>query len=175
MRLLVLISNSMDDLQHSFNLVGQHSKIMSLNHHKNKIYDNHQESRCFYEFQDYIRQKSHRNMLLLLVPSPVRRLVIIKTIVIFDVATLNNSIELHLYHCLKLFLQEMRVLSLLQQQGQRSLNTWEYGFLLFDWLLDYEIKCCIEQARSAFLRFKKVLTYIEFYLDLRVRFLRCYV
>lgn len=51
------------------------------------------------------------------------------------------------------------------------LGTW----VCEDWSSDVEIKCRIEKARSAFMKFKNVLTNSDFDLDLRVRFTKCYV
>lgn len=50
--------------------------------------------------------------LLFYVPSPLRGLVIIMPILTFDTPALNSSIKLHLYYYLKLFSQEMCLLSL---------------------------------------------------------------
>lgn len=44
-----------------------------------------------------------------------------------------------------------------------------------DWTSDLEIKCRIEQAREAFFKLKRVFTCSDFDLDLRLRFLKCYV
>ena len=50
------------------------------------------------------------------------------------------------------------------------------GTSLFeDWASGREIKCRIEQARQAFLKFRKVLSCSEFDLQLRLRFVKCYV
>lgn len=44
-----------------------------------------------------------------------------------------------------------------------------------DWTSDREIKCRIEQARQAFLKFRRVLTCPDFDLNLRLRFVKCYI
>lgn len=48
-------------------------------------------------------------------------------------------------------------------------------WLCEDWTSDKEVKCRIEQARQAFLRLRRVLTCSDFDLNLRLRFLKCYV
>lgn len=48
-------------------------------------------------------------------------------------------------------------------------------WLTESWTPDLEIRSRIEQARQAFLRFRKVLTCTDFNLDLRLKFTRCYV
>lgn len=56
-------------------------------------------------------------------------------------------------------------------------NKFKYlGTCLFeDWMSDNEIKCRIEQARQIFLRFRRVFTCSDFDLDLRIRFVKCYI
>ena len=44
-----------------------------------------------------------------------------------------------------------------------------------NWSSDFEIKCRIEQARQAFLRLKRVFACSDFDLELRLRFMKCYV
>lgn len=53
----------------------------------------------------------------------------------------------------------------------RYLGVW----LSEEWSSDFEIKCRIEQARQAFLKLRRVFTCSDFDLELRLRFLRCYV
>ena len=53
----------------------------------------------------------------------------------------------------------------------KYLGIWPFE----DWTSDKEIKCLIEQARQAFLRFRGVLTCSNFDLNLRLRFIKCYV
>lgn len=56
-------------------------------------------------------------------------------------------------------------------------NKFKYlgAWLFEDWTSDMEVKCRIEQARQAFLKFRKVLTCSDFDLELRLRFTKCYV
>jgi len=53
----------------------------------------------------------------------------------------------------------------------KYLGTW----LCEDWTSDKEVKCRIEQARQAFSKLERVLTCPDFDLDLRLRFVQCYV
>lgn len=53
----------------------------------------------------------------------------------------------------------------------KYLSTWFFK----DWTSDREVKCRIEQARQAFLKLGRVLTCSDFDLDLRLRFVKCYV
>lgn len=51
------------------------------------------------------------------------------------------------------------------------LGTW----LCENWSSDMEIRCRIEKARSAFMKFNKVFTSTDFDLNLRIRFIKSYV
>jgi len=51
------------------------------------------------------------------------------------------------------------------------LGTW----LCENWESDTKIRCRIENARSAFMKFKKLLINTDFNLGLRIRFVKCYV
>ena len=53
----------------------------------------------------------------------------------------------------------------------KYLGTW----LTEDWSSDTEIRCRIECASNAFMKFREVLTKTEFDLNLRLRFVRCYI
>ena len=49
------------------------------------------------------------------------------------------------------------------------------AWLFEDWTSDGEIKSRIEQARQAFLKLRNVLTCSDFDIELRIRFMKCYV
>ena len=56
-------------------------------------------------------------------------------------------------------------------QKIKYLGTW----LCEDWMSDVEIKCRIEMARSTFIKFRNVLTNSDFDLQMRLRFVKCYI
>lgn len=57
------------------------------------------------------------------------------------------------------------------------MNRFKYlgVWLIEDWTSDLEIRCRIENARNTFIKFERVLTNTDLNLDLRVRFIKCYI